>query len=443
LGYDPRRYPAVLIFYIFESMLQSKLFCKTSKEISKETESVSGKLLCRAGFVSQLMAGVYTFLPLGFRVLQKIEAVIRENMAKPPVNGQEMLMPALTPKESWQKTGRWENFDALFKLKGRGEKDYALASTHEEVIAPLAKKIIFSYKDLPFYVFQIQTKFRNEARAKSGILRTREFLMKDLYSFNAEEKDLDAYYDKMDEVYLRIFKEFGIRDDRSKNKITYKTLASGGTFSKYSHEYQTVTESGEDTIYICQKCFVAVNKEIKEKSDICPNCGKKTSFEEKKTVEVGNIFKLGTKYSLPFGLTFRAKDGKEKPVIMGCYGLGLSRIMGAVAEVKNDKNGIIWPRNIAPYLVHLLWIENNAKVRGAAQKIYDDLQKNGVEVLYDDREDKTAGEKFVEADLIGIPFRLVVSEKTLEKNSVEIKERIEESVKLVGQSRLVKLLKMV
>jgi len=413
-------------------MLQSKLFYKTTKEKSAEVESISADFLTRAGFVDQLMAGVYTFLPLGFRVLENIENIIRKNMID--AGGQEILMPVLQPKENWLKTGRWNNLDILFKVKGSGDKEYTLGPTHEEVVSPLAKKIIFSYKDLPFAVFQIQTKFRDELRVKSGILRTREFLMKDLYSFHETQEDLDKYYDKMTKVYLNIFKELGI------GKKTYLTLASGGTFSKYSHEFQMVADSGEDTIYICNKCKTAINEEIKAENPVCPNCSS-ASFTEKKAVEVGNIFKLGTKYSLPFDLKFKDKYGQDKPVIMGCYGIGLSRAMGAVVEASHDEKGIIWPKEVAPFLVHLIGLGEDKKVRIIAEKLYTSLQKEKIDVLYDDRQDKSAGEKFAEADLIGIPFRIVVSEKTLAKNSVEVKERNKKTAKLVKIKELVKYIK--
>ncbi len=413
-------------------MLQSKLFYKTTKEKSAEAEAVSHDLLTRAGFVDQLMSGVYTFLPLGFRVLKNIENIIRKNMEG--VDGQEMLMPALNPKENWMKTGRWNSLDILFKINGSGDKEYALAPTHEEVVAPLAKKIIFSYRDLPLYVFHIQNKFRDELRAKSGILRTREFMMKDLYSFHTDQADLDKYYDKLVKAYLNIFKEAGI------GKVTYRTFASGGTFSKYSDEFQTITDAGEDIIYICEKCGLAINKEIKAENPVCPKCSS-DRFEEKKAVEVGNIFKMGTKYSLPFDLKFKDKDGVEKPVIMGCYGIGLGRLIGAVVEVNHDDRGIIWPKNIAPFLAHLIQLGDNKKVEAMAGKIYQDLQKQGIQVLYDDRQDKSAGEKFSEADLIGIPYRIIVSEKTLAKNSVELKERNKNIAKLVKVKQLTKLLK--
>ena len=358
---------------------------------------------------------------------------IRKNIEQSPALGQEVLMPVLQPKENWVKTGRWNNLEILFKIKGSGNKEYALGPTHEEVVSPLAKKNVFSYRDLPFSVFQIQTKFRDELRAKSGILRTREFLMKDMYSFHENQDDLEKYYDKMIKVYFNIFKELGI------GKETYLTFASGGTFSKYSHEFQMVTETGEDIIYICNKCNTAINKEIKAETPVCPSCSS-DSFVEKKAVEVGNIFHLGTKFSLPFDLEFKDKNGKDMPVIMGCYGIGLSRAMGAVVEANHDEKGIIWPKNIAPFKAHLIEIKSdNKKVNATAFKIYQDLNKNGIQVLYDDRQDKSAGEKFAESDLIGIPYRIIVSEKTLAKNSVEVKERNKKEVKLVEIKKFYKI----
>lgn len=416
-------------------MLQSKLFFKTTKEKSFDAASSSRELLVRAGYIDQLMAGVYTFLPLGFRVLRKIENIIKKNMEQSPVSGQEILMPVLQPKENWQKTNRWDNFDVLFRLKGSGNKEYALGPTHEEVVVPLAKKIIFSYRDLPFSVFQIQIKFRDELRAKSGILRTREFLMKDLYSFHATQEDLDIYYAKVAKIYKKIFNELGI------GKETYETLASGGSFSKYSHEYQTATEAGEDIIFVCKKCGFAINKEIKTNNE-CPNC-KKGDYEEKKAVEVGNIFKLGVKYSLPFNLKFCDKDGSENTVIMGCYGIGLSRLMGAIVEVNHDDKGIIWPKLAAPFLVHLICVENDKKVKSSAEKIYKILLKANIEVLFDDRRDKTVGEKFADADLIGIPVRAVVSKKTLAVKSIEIKMRDSAKAKLISINGLISTIKKI
>jgi len=414
-------------------MLQSKLFYKTTKNKTGNADSISHDLLTRAGFIDQLMAGVYSFLPLGFRVLKNIESIIRRNIEE--VGGQELLLPILQPKENWVKTNRISiEKEILFRMQGNGGKEYVLGPTHEEVIVPLAKKLVFSYRDLPLYVFQIQDKLRDELRPKSGLLRVKEFLMKDLYSFHSTQKDLEEYYEKVAKSYEKIFKECGI------GKITYRTIASGGSFSKYSDEFQMITEAGEDLIYICKKCSFAINKDIKVQASTCEKCGN-SDFQEKKAVEVGNIFKLGTRYSAPFELKFTDKDGHDKSVLMGCYGIGLGRLMGAIVEASHDHKGIIWPKTVGPFLVHLLPIETSSKMSKAPQKIYADLQKQNIEVLYDDRKQKGVGEKFAESDLLGIPYRIVVSEKTLEKNSVEVKERSRNNTKLVKISQLDKLLK--
>lgn len=412
-------------------MRQSQLANKVLREAPRDEQSPSAILLARAGYIEKLSAGIYNFLPLGFLVLKKIERVIREEMQA--LGGQEILMAALTPKENWQKTNRWETFDALYKLKGFDEKDYALAATHEEIIVPLAQKLILSYKDLPLYLFQIQTKFRNETRAKSGILRTREFIMKDLYSFHASQGKLDDFYEQAKTAYFRIFERLGI------SKETYLTFASGGSFSKYSHEFQTVTDSGEDTIHICKKCGVAVNDEIKNEMPKCPQCSAE-EFETKKAIETGNIFKLGTKYSEPFDLKFKNSEGKDELIIMGCYGLGLARIMGAIGEVSRDEKGIIWPEAVAPFRIHLIDLTKSDEDAAKTLELYDRLKQAGLEVLFDDRE-ASAGEKFAESDLLGIPFRIVVSQKTLAKNSVEIKKRNEKESALVEISQVYNLLK--
>lgn len=406
-------------------MRQSILFSKTKKEVPKDEKFENAKLLIRAGFVDKLSSGVYSFLPLGFLVLKKIENIIREEMIK--IGGQEILMPVLHPRENWEITGRWTSFKELFKLKA-GKKEFALGPTHEEVIVPLAKKFIQTYKDLPIFLFQIQTKFRNEKRVKSGLLRQREFLMKDLYSFHATKKDLDEFYEKVKSAYFKIFKRIGIV------KKTHLTLASGGTFSKFSHEFQTECPAGEDTIFVCQNCRHAINKEIKDKILKCPNCNR-NNFKEKKAIEVGNIFKLMTKFSKDFDLYFVDRDGKKELVLMGCYGIGLGRLMGAIVEIYHDEKGIIWPKEISPFQVHLIPIEMEGKVKETTEKIYQNLQKNGVEVLYDDRE-KSVGEKFFDCDLIGIPLRIVVSKRTLKKNSVEIKERKKAKTKFLKISQI-------
>ena len=405
-------------------MHQSQLFTKTQKNAPKDEASKNAQLLIRAGFVDKLMAGVYTILPFGWRVLKKIENIIREEMND--IGGQELFMPTLQPKENWEETGRWKTMDDLYKVKDVSNREFALGPTHEEVIVPLVKKYIQSYRDLPFSAYQFQNKFRMELRAKSGLLRGREFLMKDLYSFHLSEEDLDVYYEKAKCAYFKIWNRAGIGEK------TYLTFASGGSFSKYSHEFQTLTAAGEDTIYICEKCNQAINKEIIAAVKICPNC-RKADFREEKAVEVGNIFKLGTKYSKPFDLNVIDEKGKKVPVIMGCYGIGLQRLMGAIVELNNDKNGIIWPESVAPFQVHLISLGKNRE----AEKIYKNLEKNNIEVLYDDREDASAGAKFADADLIGIPWRMVVSEKSLAGGGVEVKRRNKQKSEIVKFEKLI------
>ncbi len=384
-------------------MLQSKLLTKASKT-AKEYDSVNATLLQKGGYVDQLMAGVYSYLPLGYRVLRKVENIVREEMIA--LGAEEILMPVLHPKDNWERTGRWDSLDVLFRLKGAGEKDMALGPTHEEIVTPLTQNFIQSYQDLPKAVFQIQTKFRNEARSKSGILRGREFLMKDLYSFHADESDLDEYYKRTEKAYERIWQRLGIGD------ITLKTYASGGSFSKYSHEYQTLSEVGEDTIYVCEKCQMAVNKEIIEEQNTCPQCGS-SDLAEKQSIEVGNIFKLKNKYSDAFNFTFKDRAGENKPVLMSCFGIGVSRVMGVIVEVFNDGKGIFWPEAVAPYAVHLIGLNlEDEEVKKNAWAKYEELKAAGTDVLFDDREDVGAGEKFAEADLIGCPTRMIISKRS-------------------------------
>ncbi|MBI5046015.1 MAG: prolyl-tRNA synthetase [Candidatus Niyogibacteria bacterium] len=410
-------------------MRQSKLFTKTQKDAPKDEISVNAQMLARAGFTDKLMAGVYTYLPLGFRALKKIENIIREEMEN--AGGQEILMPSLQPKENWTVTGRWETMDDLYKVTDKSGKEFALGPTHEEIIVPLAKKFISSYKDLPLYLFQIQNKFRMELRAKSGLLRGREFLMKDLYSFHKDEADLNEYYEKMKGAYRNIFEKAGV------GGITYITFASGGSFSKYSHEFQTVTSAGEDTIYLCESCRVAVNKEMRDEQDSCPVCGNK-NLTEKRSIEVGNIFNLKTKFSDAFGLSYKDENGKERPVLMGCYGIGLGRLLGAIVEVHHDAKGMVWPEKVAPYLAHLINIADSSNV---ADNLYDELSAIGVEVLYDDRGNKSPGEKFADSDLLGMPNRVVISDKTIEAGKYEIKKRSEKEVKLISRDELLNMFK--
>ena len=409
-------------------MRQSELFTKTRREAPKDEVAKNAQLLIRGGFIDKLHSGVYTYLPLGFRVLKKVEAIIREEMSA--IGAQEILMPSLHPKEYWEATGRWESMDDLYKIKDASGREFTLGATHEEIVVPLVKQFVHSYKDLPFAVFQIQNKFRMELRAKSGVLRGREFIMKDLYSFHESEEDLAKYYENMKEVYKRVFKRVGLGEE------TYLTYASGGSFSRYSHEFQTVTPAGEDTIHICDTCSVAVNEEIIDEQKVCPQCGN-DDLRVERAIEVGNIFELKTKFSDPFHLTYKDKEGNERPVFMGCYGIGLGRIIGTVVEVHADDVGMVWPRSIAPFDVHLVSLSTDDKVVQGADMLYRSIKEAGIEVLYDDRVKATAGEKFADADLIGIPTRIVVSKKTIAQGAFEVKDRKMGEIKILEEDEII------
>lgn len=561
-------------------MRQSQLFYRTQKEKPKDEESKNAELLIRAGFIDKVMAGVYNYLPLGYRVLSKIENIIREEMNA--IGAQEILMPVLHPKENWQVTGRWDIMSVLFKIKGANNREYALGPTHEEIVTPLAKKFVFSYKDLPAAVYQIQTKFRNEPRSKSGLLRGREFSMKDLYSFHTNPQDLDDYYQKVQRAYRKIIQRLGLAE------ITLDVYASGGDFSKYSLEYQTICETGEDSIFIVESQNKAFNREIapsrapqfdnsdeplaemqevkgegiigveelskflnipvekttktilfeNEKSEVIAGavrgdydineiklaevasckelklaspetvkrvtgaeigyagilnlpaevkvfmddsmqgrinfeCGaNRTNYHTlnvnfgrdlpepekfydiklakpgdyypetnekyvvKKAIEIGNIFKLKTKFTDAFDFKYKDEQGQEQPVIMGCYGFGPSRVMGALVEIFHDEQGIIWPEAVAPFKYHLINLSKSAQVKQQADKIYQQLIDRGEEVLYDDRLDISVGEKLAEADLIGIPYRLVVSDKT--QGKIEFKKRDQSATQLIEFEELFK-----
>jgi prolyl-tRNA synthetase len=390
-------------------MRLSQLFTKTSKNSLSDADSLNAKLLTQAGFISKEISGVYNYLPLGLKVLRKIENIIRQEMDK--IGAQEILMPALSSIDNWVKSER-DKMDVLFHLD-----KLVLNPTHEELVTPLVKKFVFSYKDLPTAVYQIQTKFRNEPRAKSGLLRGREFIMKDLYSFHTNQEDLDSYYNKVQKAYLNIFKRIGIE------KLTYLTYAAGGSFSKYSHEYQALCPTGEDEIYICDKCHVAVNKEIIKEQPVCPLC--KGKLIKKRGVEIANIFKLGTKFSDAFNFKYLDQNNKLQPILMSCYGLGPSRLLGTLVEVFNDDQGIIWPEAVSPFQFHLIGLSDQA------DETYDKLIEAGLEVLYDDRQ-VSAGIKFTDADLIGIPTRIVISKKSLEAGGLEIKNRNQAETKIIS-----------
>lgn len=398
------------------------------REAPSDETAVNAKLLSRAGFVHKLMAGAYQYLPLGVLVLRKIEEIIREEMNR--IGAEEVLMPALHPKEHWETTGRFHGFDALFKVISHFDQEFALAPTHEESVVPLAQRTSLSYKDLPFGLYQIQTKFRDEPRAKSGLLRGREFRMKDLYSFHESQESLDEYYEDVALAYGKIFSRLGLDAIRVK--------ASGGTFSKFSDEFQVVTEAGEDLIFISDE--EAMNRELipeplhnSEPGSTVEHDGK--TWRVERAAEVGNIFKLGTKYSAPFGLTYAAEDGSQKEILMGCYGIGSSRIMGTIVEVSHDEKGIIWPESVAPFKYHIIPLsskdqDTEKKIREIAEGLYEEAKTKGGALL-DDRTEISAGERFADADLIGIPIRIVISEKTLAGGGVEVKKRSEEKGRIV------------
>jgi len=418
-------------FGIIKLMLQSKLFPKTKKEAPKDAESVNHKLLVRGGFIDQLMAGSWTLLPLGQRVVTKINQIIREEMNS--TGAQEILMPLLHPKNVWNETGRWDKAkEVMYQFKDSHEKEFALSFTHEEIFLDLVRKHINTYKDLPLALYHFSTKFRNEPRARSGILRGREFMMKDLYSIHATEEDFNKYYEEVKKAYVRAFTRMGF-----KIKVTE---AAGGVFTdNNTHEFQVLTPGGEDTIFYCDKCDFSQNKEIFKgiESEECPSC-KKGKIVEAKSIEVGNIFPFGTYYSELMRVYYTDEKGLKKPVYFGSYGIGSTRVMGAWVEANHDDKGIIWNKAIAPFDAHLVEVRSQkSEVRKMAKKVYDELTEAGIEVLWDDRE-VSAGEKFADSDLIGIPVRLVISEKTGEK--LEYKERKSDTTTLLTPDEILKKL---
>ena len=412
-------------------MRQSQLFTKTRKEAPADETAKNAQLLIRGGFIQKEMAGVYDFLPLGFLVLRKIENIIREEMNA--IGGQELFLSALQDPEVWQATDRWDSakVDTWFKTKLQNETELGLAFTHEEPITRVMKNHIRSYKDLPFSAYHFQTKFRNESRAKSGIMRVREFIMKDLYSFDKDQKGLDEFYEKASGAYDKIFRRVGLGDK------TYKTFASGGVFSKYSHEFQTICDAGEDTIYVNEEKKLGVNKEVFTDEVLADLEMTKKDFVEKKAIEVGNIFKLGTRFSDALGLEFVDEAGQKKPVVMGSYGIGPARVMGTIVELFSDEKGIVWPASVAPFAAHLVRLGDKEEVVKFADKLYADLSARDIETLYDDR-DLRPGEKFADSDIIGIPLRLVVSEKTLVENAVEVNSRTSDKSELMSVENVLK-----
>jgi prolyl-tRNA synthetase len=412
---------------------QSQLFSKTRREAPRDEEAANAQLLIRAGYVHKEMAGVYSFLPLGLRTFTKIVDAIREEMDA--LGGQEIALTALQDPAPWHASGRWSDdvIDVWFKTDLAGGSAAGLGNTHEEPLTRLMTHHINSYKDLPAYVYQFQTKFRNELRAKSGLLRTREFVMKDLYSFNRSEEAFRAFYEQAAEAYLRVFDRLGVGDR------TYRTYASGGSFSKFSDEFQTVSPAGEDTVYVHNDRSVAINEEIFT-DDVLAELGfQRDAFTPQPAIEVGNIFPLGTKYAKALELYYTDENGQQQPVYMGSYGIGPGRLMAAIVETFADEKGIVWPKEIAPYTIHLVSLgTDKPAVHEEAERVYRTLKESGVEVLYDDRP-VSAGEKFADADLLGLPYRAVISEKALEQGGIELTERASGDVRYVTSDELMNL----
>ena len=413
-------------------MRQSELFTKTRKEAPKGEVARNAQLLIRAGYIHKEMAGVYSYLPLGLKVFNNIARIIREEMDA--IKGQEIKMTALQSEELWCMTDRWddEKVDNWFKTKLKSGTELGLGFTHEEPLTRIMSDHISSYRDLPVLTYQIQTKFRNELRSKSGLMRGREFSMKDMYSFAKTKKEHEELYAKVREAYKKIFERVGIGDR------TLITFASGGVFSKYSEEFQTLCESGEDVIYVDEKKGIAVNKEVLNDEVLADLGLDRNALVEKKAIETGNIFSLGTRFSEPLKLTYKDEKEQDKPVVMGSYGIGVGRVMGVLAEILSDEKGLVWPEAVAPFKVHLVSIGADEKVREYAEEVYKGLLENDIKVLYDDR-DLRAGQKFSDADLMGLPLRAVISETTMTEGKIEITNRATGKTSMIDEADVYKL----
>lgn len=413
-------------------MRLSRLFTKTTKNIPADETARNAQLLIQAGFIHKEMAGVYAYLPLGLKVLENIKKIVREEMDA--VGGQELILTNLQPKEPWQETGRWDDevVDVWFKTKLQDDTEIGLAWSHEEAIMDLMRHYAQSYKDLPISVYQFQTKLRNELRAKSGIMRGREFVMKDMYSLHASEEDMDRYYDQVIEAYKKAYARLGIGDS------TFVTFASGGAFTKFSHEFQTICDVGEDVLYANEDHSVAVNEEVLD--DAAQELGvDKGTLKPVKSAEVGNIFKFGTDKSERMKIYYTDRDGTQKPIYLASYGIGITRVMGVIVEKFADERGLVWPEAVAPAKVYLARLGDDPEVVRQADELYDRLAKAGIETLYDDR-DARPGEKFADADLTGIPYRLVVSKKTQEAGRLELKSRRSTEAEQLSEADVMKSL---
>lgn len=414
-------------------MKLTQLFTKTRKEAPADEVAKNAQLLIKAGFIHKEMAGAYSYLPLGLRVIENIKQIVREEMDG--IGGQELLMTSLQPKATWEATDRWndEIVDIWFKSKLQDGTEVGFGWSHEEPIIQMVKQHLSSYKDLPINIYQFQTKLRNELRAKSGIMRGREFLMKDMYSCSTDAEQHEKFYQSTIEAYKRVFDRLGIGND------TYVTFASGGAFTQFSHEFQTICEAGEDVIFLHREKNIAVNEEVMSDESLAKLGIRREELEKVKSAEVGNIFNFGTQKSEDMDFTFTNERGEKQFVHLGSYGIGISRLMGVIAEKNSDGKGLVWPENIAPAKVYLARLGNEPDVVSAADELYNRLTENGIAVLYDDR-DARPGEKFADADLMGIPNRIVVSERTVQAGEHELKKRTEAEAKALGLEEIINTL---